>query len=378
MRNLKLMLLLLLGLPLTALAQTTTLQSRIIDLSGNGIPGVEITETATCATFSGTASSTTTKFTDANGSFNWPSPNLPGGGSQCAVTVEYTFAIKKEGYFFTRSTFIYRPPPGLPFGSPPVDQRLPLIHGTTLPPWTSVSAASFNLDRVVTSEMITAAFGVNLAATTETATSSPLPTALAGRRVIVLDSQGVERAAPLLFVSPAQVNYVTPPDLAAGSAAIKLVDENNNVIKAGFVEIRKIAPAIFTANADGRGVPAAVILHVRPDGEWNYELVAQFDEAQKRFVPAPLDLGPESEFVVLALFGTGWRQVTDVSQVNVSIGTPGAQVSGSIEYVGKQPTFEGLDQINVRLPRTLIGRGEVSVSVFINYVGANVVQLKFQ
>jgi uncharacterized protein (TIGR03437 family) len=49
-----------------------------------------------------------------------------------------------------------------------------------------------------------------------------------------------------------------------------------------------------------------------------------------------------------------------------------------VEYVGKQPTVEGLDQFNARLPRTLIGLGEVNVEVRIGGILANIVQLKFK
>ena len=60
------------------------------------------------------------------------------------------------------------------------------------------------------SEAIAAAFGTGLATTTSAATTLPLPTQLAGTTVKIKDSAGIERLAPLFFVSPTQVNYQIP------------------------------------------------------------------------------------------------------------------------------------------------------------------------
>jgi uncharacterized protein (TIGR03437 family) len=46
-----------------------------------------------------------------------------------------------------------------------------------------------------------------------------------------------------------------------------------------------------------------------------------------------------------------------------------------VEYAGKQPTIEGLDQMNVRLPRSLAGAGSPFVIVNVNGVFANPVQI---
>ncbi len=97
-------------------------------------------------------------------------------------------------------------------------------------------------------------------------------------------------------------------------------------------------------------------------------------ETQRRFVPIALDLGSESELVVLSLFGTGWRQVRSIAEVGVKIGG----VDCPIEYAAKQPTIDGLDQINLRLPRILIGKGDVNVEVKIENTIANLVQLKIK
>src|SRR5262249_4147081 len=141
-------------------------------------------------------------------------------------------------------------------------------------------------------------------------------------------------------------------------------------------EIAKISAGVFTANADGVGAPSGLITRVKPDGAQIIEPAAVFDDSQRKFLPLSIDLGPETEFVVLTLFGTGWRQFGSQSNTKVMVGG----VDCPVEYVGKQPTFEGLDQINARLPRDLIGKGEVDVIVSFGspYNPINAVKLKFK
>jgi len=49
-----------------------------------------------------------------------------------------------------------------------------------------------------------------------------------------------------------------------------------------------------------------------------------------------------------------------------------------VVYAGLQPTFAGLDQINVRLPRTLAGKGEVDLAVTVDGKPANTTRISFK
>lgn len=346
-------------LPLTGAGLAATVRFRIIDLSGKPISGVAINYswTAMPPAFPGGGVATT----DAEGRATVSHPCGISTGSCCVLTSAVSYSISREGFWFDHTNGSI----GCGLGS---SDRL--VTGTTTPPFAVVSAASFTPTQA--SEMISAAFGANLAPATVSATTSPLPTRLAGRSIFVRDvNGGMGKLALMLFVSPTQINYVTPAGLTSGRGDIRLLDENWNEIRSGFIEIRRIAPAVFTANANGEGVPAAVITRVRPGNAQTVEPIAQFDEAQKKFVPLPIDLGPETEIVVLSLFGTGWRQVDSAADVVVRIGG----VECPVEYVGKQPTIEGLDQINVRLPRSLAGAGSAVVIVAVNGVFANLAQI---
>jgi uncharacterized protein (TIGR03437 family) len=49
-----------------------------------------------------------------------------------------------------------------------------------------------------------------------------------------------------------------------------------------------------------------------------------------------------------------------------------------VVYAGAQLTFPGLDQINVQLPRTLAGKGEVDLAVTVDGESANTTRLSFK
>jgi uncharacterized protein (TIGR03437 family) len=233
----------------------------------------------------------------------------------------------------------------------------------------AVSAASFD-GASLAAESIVSAFGANLATATQAATTTPLPTTLSGTTIRIRDSANVERDAPLFFVSPAQVNFLIPADVAAGAASLNLTSGDGSTA-AGTLQISNVAPSLFTANANGQGVAAAVALRVRANGQQVIEEVARWDAAQNRFVAAPIDLAVENEQVILILFGTGLRYRSSLSSVSARIGGTDAQVL----FAGAQNDFVGLDQVNVVLPRSLAGRGEVDVVLTVDGETANTVRI---
>lgn len=348
----------LFSLFLTTVGFAGTVNLRVVDhLTKNPIPDVLVTRTYTLMTIS----TTSTFYTDSDGRAAVSHPSL--GGSSCML-ISVKYALSKPGYQFSI-------PEGFaPCGPANFDLQ---ILASTLSPLVSVSSA--NYQRYLSNEMITASFGENLAVTTELA-PLPLPTILAGRRLLITDSAGQEKTAKLLFVSPTQINFIMPSGLANGVATTRLIDENGNQIKFGFVEIARVAPGIFTADASGRGLPAAAIVR-SSSGFQVYEPVAKFDSALLQNIPIEIDLGHPSEVVVLVLFGTGWRQA-DPSEVQVSISNNAGGVFCPLQYAGRQPTIEGLDQINVFLPQTLAGKGDVTVRVTVAGIRANDVQLKIK
>ena len=237
---------------------------------------------------------------------------------------------------------------------------------------TSVSAASFLGDELA-AESIIAGFGVSLATRVEIANRLPLPTDLAGTKVMVKDSAGVERLAPQFFVSPGQANFQMPQGTANGTATVT-VTSGDNTLSIGAAQVTGVAPGVFSANANGQGVMAATILRVKPDNSQIFEPVVRFDSATGRFVPVPIDLGPETDRVFLVMFGTGIRLRSALSTVNVKIGGTDVEVL----YASAAPGFIGLDQINIRLTRSFIGRGEVDVLMMVEGKTTNKTILNFR
>jgi uncharacterized protein (TIGR03437 family) len=237
----------------------------------------------------------------------------------------------------------------------------------------SVSAASFRRAPLAP-ESIVAGFGTRLSTATAAATTTPLPTELGGVRISVKDSANVERLAPLFFVSPQQINYQMPAGTAAGAATLRIQTASGAVLTET-AQIAPVAPGLFSANADGRHAAAALALRVMTDGTQRFESVARFDPFEKRYLPLPIELMPDSApgttEVFLILYATGLRQRTALNNVSVRLGG----VDAPVTFAGAQGNLTGLDQVNVRLPNNLIGRGKLEVALNVDGVLANPVEV---
>ena len=232
-------------------------------------------------------------------------------------------------------------------------------------PFATVSGASF-VGPVVAASQIVSGFGAGMTPDPfESATSTPLPTTLAGLSVRIVDALGAEHDAGLFFGSGSQINYYIPPEVAPGEAVV-MVMHGGELVASGTLQVDAVAPSLFSANANGAGVAAAVALRVAGDGTQTSQLI--FEAANGGFGPVSIDLGPESDQVILLLFGTGIR---GGQNIEVRIGGEVAPVLG----FAPSPEFVGLDQVNVRIPRSLIGRGAVDIEVLVDGFAANIVQM---
>ncbi|MBI3934880.1 MAG: hypothetical protein HY316_09310 [Acidobacteria bacterium] len=240
-----------------------------------------------------------------------------------------------------------------------------------VPPWkagagqaiaAAVSAASYGA--ALAPESIATAFGPKLATGTAFATSIPLPTVLADTKVMVTDGAGVDRVAPLFFVFPTQIAFQIPAGTAPGVALIT-VTSGDGTISLGSAPVFAAAAGLFSADASGRGLAAAAVVRVRADGSQSYEPV---------LVGGPIDLGPETDQLILVLYGTGIRGRTALSAVTITVGG----VNTPVLYAGPQNEFAGLDQVNVALPRSLAGRGEADVLLTVDGLPANTVTVNIR
>lgn len=191
-------------------------------------------------------------------------------------------------------------------------------------------------------------FGQRLAASAMHASSLPLPSVLGGTEVRITVG-GQTRIAPLFYVSPNQVNFLVPLDLPRGGGFVEVVRDGSGGTPRSIV-VESLAPALFTANASGTGVPAGYSMIVRGGMQERRDIAVCAENTP--CTPAPLVRPQPDGDLFLILFGTGFRNSANPRPEAVV----GNQVM-QVEFAGPHPDFAGLDQINVKIPQALVGTG---------------------
>jgi uncharacterized protein (TIGR03437 family) len=217
---------------------------------------------------------------------------------------------------------------------------------------------------------IAAVFAPGIATGTQTGTL-PLPTNIANVSIDVKDSAGKTFSAGLFFVSPNQVNFEVPEGAAAGPATLTIHNAAGIFTTANF-NIATVAPALYTANAQGNGPPAAYVVYRDASGNDTPVLMASCDSSNN-CTPVAIDLS-RAPIVYLQLYGTGIRGRSDVSKVT-------ATIAGSVftaGYAGPQLTFPGLDQVNVVLNSSLAGKGATTLVLTVDGQQTQPVTLSFK
>lgn len=214
-------------------------------------------------------------------------------------------------------------------------------------------------------DMIVSAFGVDLANQTIPANPS-WPTSLGGTTVTLVDSTTASLPVQIYSVSPDQVNYLIPSKTASGPATLTITS-GSGTVTTGIVLVAPVAPGLYTSFANGKGPAAAIAVCTGTCSGWPNPLGnGQF--YQYTFTPGcasgpctvPLSWGA-GDSVVIELYGTGIRHLTALSDITAAIGSKSLQV----QYAGKQGTDTGLDQVNVAIPQSLRGAGQVSLTLTV-------------
>ncbi|HEX8140179.1 MAG TPA: Calx-beta domain-containing protein [Pyrinomonadaceae bacterium] len=212
---------------------------------------------------------------------------------------------------------------------------------------TVLNGASFGNEpsstKAVAPNSIAVGLGGALATTTEQSSRQPdgtFPRNVGGTTVTVNG-----RAAQIFFVSPAQVNFLVPPETEIGTAEV-VVTASDGFQTKGTVSVMRAAPGVFTYSGDGRG--EGVILDA------------------DTLTPGPFD--PSNGQRRLIVCSTGVRGAT---QVVVTIG--GRVVT--VEAVVEGPRLPGLDEIHLLLPADLRGAGKVELFVRANGRDSNPVDI---
>jgi uncharacterized protein (TIGR03437 family) len=136
------------------------------------------------------------------------------------------------------------------------------------------------------------------------------------------------------------------------------------------VAVQTAAPAIFSANGDGKGVAAAIGIRTVIPTKIQSAVTVFVCDPTAICHPVPIDVGIDAP-VTLELYGTGIR---GGKTVTATIG--GQQVP--VDYAGAQPQYPGLDQVNLPLILSLRGAGTVDVVVTVDGQSSNPVQIAIQ
>jgi uncharacterized protein (TIGR03437 family) len=186
----------------------------------------------------------------------------------------------------------------------------------------------------------------------------------------------LKRVSPLFFVSggsSGQINFLIPDGTANGAATTK-VTLNGQTIAQGTLNVVSVRPALFAANSSGAGYAAAQIFRLKGDGSFGFEETVRFDQASQSIVPIPIDLGPDTDQVFLVLYGTAFRNRSSVAATSALIGGITSQVLDALGH----PNYIGVDQANVRISRTLAGRGDVNVEFTVDGQTANTLKVNIK
>jgi uncharacterized protein (TIGR03437 family) len=199
--------------------------------------------------------------------------------------------------------------------------------------------------------------GTKLTTTTAQANGPQYPTALGGISVLI---SGV--ACPLLYASPSQINFLVPGDLPFGRHLLTVGTASADVI------ISKVSPGVFTLSANGTGVPLASLVTVNQDGSTTNSAPYRCDA--NGCTPATVTLPSGTTALYVVLYGTGIR---NAQRVAASLGQAPVQVP----YFGAQSQYPGLDQVNLFVTNTSSLRGRQSLTLLVDDVFSNSVDLLF-
>ena len=232
-------------------------------------------------------------------------------------------------------------------------------------PLTITSAASTSAG--LAPESLATAFGANLANGTAMAEVTPWPTSLGGVVVQITDSAGVMRPAGLIYVSPTQINFQIPSGTVTGMATVIV---NNNFGSSATVPIQAVAPALFSVNSRGVAAATAVAIAIPSTAQFPVPVFQCVDTAESCAL-VPIDPGLDRP-VFLSFYGTGIRGRSSLENATVTIGA----ITVKALYAGPQSQIPGLDQVNVPLPLSLRGAGEVDVVVTVDGIASNPVKIR--
>jgi uncharacterized protein (TIGR03437 family) len=195
-----------------------------------------------------------------------------------------------------------------------------------------VNAASFASQ--VSPGALATVFGTNFALRNAGA-KAPLPLSLGGVSVSVNG-----QAAPILFVTPAQVNFQVPWETALGSSATVTVSVNGGASNSINVQVLGAAPGLFSLSS-GHAVVQ--------NSDYTLNDPGNPAKAGSTIIAYLTGSGPVSPAVADGAITPGDPLVSASSASSATVGSSPAHIA----FAGLAPGFVGLVQVNVVVPSDL-------------------------
>lgn len=209
-----------------------------------------------------------------------------------------------------------------------------------------VNSATYSTDAPLAPGMLATAFG-EFPGVTEAVASDPGVRTLGNAQVLVNGT-----AAPLLYVSSRQINFVVPMELRVRQSAEIAITVNGNVVASSGVQVADRSPLLFVQSADALR-PALALM---PNGALNG--TNNRASAGDR----------------VTLFVTGFGRDTDFDAAGVMIGLDQIRV----ERVRTDPSLPGVRLIDFIVPQRTGGAGPAPIAVHAGGSASNTVTIQVQ
>ncbi len=279
------------------------------------------------------------------------------GSSVSGLTVDPSSGLVYASEPYDASIAVFSDPAG---GPPPNVNSGGLVNGA------SFSGAD------LTAGGVAAIFGANLAPSVALASSVPLPTTLAG---VSVEINGLP--APLLFVSPGQIDFQIPWQFASDSQVTVTVVLNGASSAPQTFPLVPAGPAIFSVNSQGTGQGAVQIA--------NTSILA----APPGSIPGATTQ-PASRGGYITIYCTGLGAVSNppasgaiasANPLSLTLATPTVTIGGvpaPVTFSGLAPGFVALYQVNAQVPQSAPTGDAVPLAISVNGVSSNTVTIAVQ
>lgn len=211
---------------------------------------------------------------------------------------------------------------------------------------------------------IASLFGMNFAASTESATSVPLPTQIGQTRVYFN-----LRPAPLYFTSAGQLNAQVPWELSNETSAQVVVVRNGAASLPVPVQLTPASPGIFLVREN-----AGVVVNTATGQLVDSQNGIQRGQAMVIYASG---LGAVNATVSSDVPASATELEPTRERVEAMLSVAGQEIALSVLFAGSAPGFIGVNQVNVLIP-TETPQGVASFRLRTSGQESNTVQFAVQ